>query len=213
MKKLSLIVALAVVLTIGGVFATWTYDDGTADKGTGTTGVGITAIVGETAKGKISVSAPTTLNIHNGGSYVTAWSTVESDLVTITFTPGDTASDEIKANGIGYTVKIEEDFGSVTIGEDSIDILTIPTATFDLTQGTDGSFTATFNLRSKVSVTAATLDTSEKHGDYSDALASHTGHKERRFRCPTAYTRQNPYVVCCTRSASALGCSPSRPCR
>ena len=39
--------------------------------------------------------------------------------------------------------------------------------------------------------------------------ASHTGQSEAKFHFPTFCTRWNRYVACCTRSASALWCSPS----
>lgn len=170
MKKLSLIVAMAVILTIGGVFATWTYNDGTATAGTDTAGITITGLATSTPKGTISVSVGE-LKIHNDGSYNTVWDTTPDDTVTITFTPGATAADAIVNNGIGYTVTIEENFGTVKIGSDTIDIISIPVATFDLTQGDKASnFKATFNLRDKVNVTAAKLDTSAKHGTYSAAL-------------------------------------------
>lgn len=166
MKKLSLIVALAVVLTVGGVFATWAYNDGAATGGNDTSSITINAATTTTPKGEISVSVGD-LKIKNDGSYKTVWDETVDDTVTITFTPGTYASDDTKANGIEYTVTITESFGEATIGSTTVDIVTIGEGTFNLAKGKS----ATFRLRDKVNLTAATLDTSAKHGQYTTALS------------------------------------------
>ena len=109
MKKLSVLVALMLIITVGGVYATWDYFQyvtGTANEGKTTiTTIALTDkdVSGEdssTAKGTISVT-PSTLTIsisdsdndHVGEFHV-------SDDITGTFTPADNATQDVKDNGI-----------------------------------------------------------------------------------------------------------------
>lgn len=63
MKKLSLIVAMAVILTIGGVFATWTYPGGGVSNTNGSVGIAMTGIVDDAAAGEIQIISMPTFTI------------------------------------------------------------------------------------------------------------------------------------------------------
>ena len=109
MKKLSVLVALMLIITVGGVYATWNYFQyvtGTATQAETTiTMIALTDKVeaGEdssTPKGTISVS-PSNLTISiddDSGDHVGEFHV--SDNITVHFEPADNATDAVKANGI-----------------------------------------------------------------------------------------------------------------
>ncbi len=97
MKKLSIVAALALVTTVGGVYAAWTYAGGEkAIKADGSKGITITQGVESGASGTLAVSTPNVMKIDDVGSlsnedellnYTPGWS---SDCVgdfVFTFTP------------------------------------------------------------------------------------------------------------------------------
>ncbi|MBQ7236428.1 MAG: hypothetical protein IJX03_04665 [Clostridia bacterium] len=57
MKKLSVIISLALVITIGGVFAAWNYSNGTATGITTTRALDMASITTTVEKGKITANS------------------------------------------------------------------------------------------------------------------------------------------------------------
>lgn len=109
MKKLSVLIALALVLTIGGAYATWTYANGAVTLPNQSENVGI-SMGTKDYSGSVGSVAVTTLP-----SFVVEPVADKSDYHTnlegsgnlvLTFTPDDHASDDIKTGGSPVKVKI-----------------------------------------------------------------------------------------------------------
>lgn len=105
MKKLSVLIALALCLTIGGVYAAWNYSQGNVQTAFGNIAVGqnhqisITEAITDNSKGTISVDA-TNLKfvIDDTGSHVAGLTITGS--VKVSFTPNAGADEEVATNGI-----------------------------------------------------------------------------------------------------------------
>ena len=102
MKKLTVIIALMLVVTIGGVYATWNYAQGSVAKVDkyldGSTK--ITDKVVTTAKGTISVdTSAVEIIIDDANNDHVAELSVTGDIV-ITFTPNEGADANVATNGI-----------------------------------------------------------------------------------------------------------------
>ncbi len=153
MKKLSVLIALILCVTIGGVYAAWSYTGSTMTAVDRTLSHGLTAAVSE---GDVGVFAITHNDIDVSidqtakGDYTAKL--VISGSVTVTFTPNDGApadviDNAIPAEAILYTKNAEDNqyLGSniYTVNDGSIDL--------SWTKGADGVFTAT--------ITAAQIDT------------------------------------------------------
>ena len=104
MKKLSLLVALAMLITVGGVYATWDYAEKVAEiKTVEMPGViQMTDYTNASAKGTIAVDAThlSVLISDSDDNFRPEISFDADDYVVITFTPDDKASNDVKANGI-----------------------------------------------------------------------------------------------------------------
>lgn len=103
MKKLGLLAALALVTTVGGVYATWNYVGSDPSSPASTTKtLTITQGVVSGSTGKLEVTTPSTLIIDDAGNYVPGWGDqCDGDLV-ITFTPGKGAPEAT----FQYTINI-----------------------------------------------------------------------------------------------------------
>ena len=103
MKKLSLLIALALILSIGGVYATWNYAQGDAvdvnaylDGSTKITD----AVVNATAKGTITVDTSNfSLTIDDETNDHVA-ELIKDGYIDITFTPSTGADADVAADGI-----------------------------------------------------------------------------------------------------------------
>lgn len=108
-KKLSTLVALATVVTIGGVYATWTFAEGQAPTASTTVNVAMTGATSSTEKGTLSVMVMGengfTLAIDDSDNNHIA-EIMKSGVVTVTFTPSATASEDVKTNGIDVSCVI-----------------------------------------------------------------------------------------------------------
>lgn len=106
MKKISLLIALCLILTIGGVYAAWNYAQGNVtnaidsmDVGTGKNIYITEAVVGN-AKGTINVDAnAATIVIDNADNNHVAEVDYSGDIV-ITFTPNAGADPDVISDGI-----------------------------------------------------------------------------------------------------------------
>ncbi|MBQ9715946.1 MAG: hypothetical protein IJV77_06025 [Clostridia bacterium] len=136
MKKLSLIMAMVLIVTIGGVYATWTYNEGTVEGVTENLKVEMAGTSLSTTKGLISFSmSEVKLEIDDAEGAINdykadlAWSTGASNIL-IKFTPNAHAS----VTGIKLKVTITENFGSAEVktsidatSKTSVDIFTFAT--------------------------------------------------------------------------------------
>ena len=101
--KLAAVALLATAVTIGGVYATWTFAEGNTSAANTTVNVAMTGVNATTEKGTLSVMVMGT----NG--FTVAVDDANNDhfpdikktgVITVTFTPSASASDDVKAYGI-----------------------------------------------------------------------------------------------------------------
>lgn len=126
MKKLKFLIVFALILVIGGVYATWTYagTDTTPDSQT----ISLTLVGSDTSatKGKITVNTSgLTIKIDQKDDTYAAEIIVEGK-ITATFTPATT--DASTANGILMQFKLTDNTGMWGLTEgDKADIFTVDT--------------------------------------------------------------------------------------
>lgn len=100
MKKISALIALAMVVTIGGVYATWNYATGAVASVDTTASVVLTEKVVETPKGTIAIDASSLeMAIDDTNGDYDAELVIDGD-VKVTFTPSSIAPEDVKTNGI-----------------------------------------------------------------------------------------------------------------
>ncbi len=107
MKKLSVIISLALVITIGGVFAAWNYSNGAATGITTTRALDMASTTTTVEKGKITANSTgmtlivdddKSVNPQTGTSFKAVL--VGTGSINVTFTPDDSADPTVKQNGI-----------------------------------------------------------------------------------------------------------------
>jgi len=138
MKKFSLIAAMALCVTIGGVYATWNYSQGdVATKQNFLLPSMETAVTG-TSKGTIEIDlnnvAVKVDDSNNDHKAELVWS---GDYIIVTFTPAQGADSAVATNGIQmtYTISVTENW---TYGDPEVHVLTVNQATV---QGANVSYT------------------------------------------------------------------------
>ena len=101
--KMALIATLCTAVTIGGVYATWTFAQNNAASANTTVNVAMTGVNASTEKGTLSVMVmgangfTLAVDDSNNDHYADI---KKEGVVTITFTPAASASDDVKNNGI-----------------------------------------------------------------------------------------------------------------
>lgn len=157
--KLALLALLSTVVTVGGVYATWTFAEGNTAASHTTTTVGMTGVNASTEKGSLSVMAATYKALIDDSDNNHLPDLKTEGTVTITFTPSASASEDIKANGIDVKFVISyvaNAGGPATLeewvydGTQIFDITYTATTPYhldkeDAVKGTDGVFTWTIN--------------------------------------------------------------------
>ena len=107
MKKVSILIALALLLTVGGVYATWIYAGApTTSRTNDHTAIGITGSAATNTKGVISITNTIEILIDDdafvrpgvGDAYKAVF--VGNGQMTVTFTPSSGADAAVVANGI-----------------------------------------------------------------------------------------------------------------
>lgn len=172
MKKLTIIVALMLIVTIGGVYATWNYAQGDVSKVDKylDSVTKITDKVVTTSKGTISVdSTNLSIVIDDANNDHTAELSV-TGYVQITFTPNDGADADVIANGI----KLKYSMSNTGLTHNGDDIFTYATGDVALNGG---------NATKSIQIPAADLGITLKNAislptvaDYEAFKASlHTG--------------------------------------
>ena len=199
MKKLSVLIALALCLTIGGAYAGWTYVTGLATPAAGTP-FGITmgdvTLDNSGSVGQLSASFTSAITVEPDDGETTVTPEIDytpvlaangsSDLV-VKFVPAETASKTVKTNGVAVTVTLEitTAYGSFN-GSDVLTLAANPkfvveagTGAGNTTDGkwkaeTDGSFTYTITANEIISKivlnTSKDLLTIEDYNAYKTAI-------------------------------------------
>lgn len=181
MKKFSLLIALALLLTVSGVYATWVYSqsddvaDITGAKAITMTEATFTGTYGTFAVDSSSVSllvdpkGATGSDLHTTALYITG------DVI-ITFTPNSYAPDSVKRNGVPATFQFGLSNDNWTY--ETRKILTVDTAKHDISWGTpgaDGVFTYTISaaaLADYLTLTEFLLDTKADYDAYDKVLTN-----------------------------------------
>ncbi len=178
MKKLSVLIALALVLTIGGAYAAWSYSTGlpTDKTATGTLTMGTKVEDNSTPYGTYAVSSVPTITVEPASTtdYTTTLDPSE-EVFTVTFTPDADAPDTVKANALATQVVV-----TVTAAGSYNSNPMIAAATdnrIDLTwsENDDGSFTATVTaaqIANCLDLTENVLPNPEAYNAYNTALAA-----------------------------------------
>ena len=177
MKKISLLIALVLCLTISGVYATWVYSqsDDVADI-TGAKAITMTEATFTGTYGTYSVDSSNLTMVvdpKEGTAHTTSL-VIEGDLV-IRFTPNTYAPDEVKTSGVASTFAFS--LSNAAWNYDNTPIMTIDTDKHNITwvPANDGTFTYTIsaqNLANYVFLTEFTLDTKADYDAYDRVLTN-----------------------------------------
>lgn len=178
MKKLSLLVALALLITVGGVYATWTYTQTTdvADESVHMS-LNLTNVTYEGSYGTYEIikdGLSMLIDPKEGTTHTTALK-ITGNLV-IKFTPATYAPVEVKNGGVESTFQFSLTNPNWKYGVTDIVTLKHP-GTHDITwtPQPDGSFTYTMDaaaLAGHIELTEVTLDTKTNYDAYNTALGT-----------------------------------------
>ena len=144
MKKLSLLIALILCVTVGGVYANWVYSGSTdvLDQ-TKMKSINLTDITESGEFGTYTLNADNLLiKIDQANENYHAKLVVEGS-VTVTFKPGENVSPSIKANGVPTTLTINSDDAWTYEGKTFLTINTLKNV-IDIDWGTADSSTGVF---------------------------------------------------------------------
>ena len=197
MKRLSVLVALLLCVTIGGVYATWTYA-GTNDIADAFAEAKVTIADAELtgANGTYKITSNLVLVIDQANNAHEAELKFESNdsnpiHLTITFTPAVNAPQDIKTNAVPselyfglttpmqYKMDADGNYSATGTPTDIFALAHVSNGTLDVNitwvPNGDGSFTATFDeafLRSQIALSQTfVLDTKAEHDAFREALA------------------------------------------
>ena len=176
MKKIGLIIGMALCVTVGGVYATWTYTQNTdvADETVNMT-MNLTDVAYSGSYGTYKIDTTNlTLKIDpkTGTTHTTALYT-EGQIV-ISFTPNSVAPAEVKTNGVASTFQFGltnpnwkyEDKYIATLKHNDAEAITWGTPV-------DGIFYYTISaaeIHDHIALTEFTLDTKAKYDAYNTVL-------------------------------------------
>ncbi|MBO5206641.1 MAG: hypothetical protein J6K44_04560 [Clostridia bacterium] len=175
-KRLSLIITLALCLTVGGVYATWTYAEGQIQPSSGTASLTIEAAANEGEAGTINVDTNSlSITVENGGSYNTILSVTGNITVTLTPTPETDPSllPSLLPTSFSWTITLTEAAEEATYGGQKI--LTVTGTT---KYGTFENNTATItaaDIEELITLTEFTLKNTEEHESYKNVIEAIDG--------------------------------------
>lgn len=182
MKKLSVLIALMLCITIGGVYATWTYTQTTdvADESVGAA-MNLTGVAYAGSYGTYEIDKTTlvlTIDPKNGTSHTT--SLLVAGEIVVKFTPSNVAPVEIKESGVPTTFSFALSNDAWTFddghGGGPKNIIALKHAgSHDVVWNPvgDGTFTFTLtaaNIAEHLELTEFVLDTKTLYDEYTVAL-------------------------------------------
>ena len=200
MKKVGGLIALATVVTIGGVYATWTYSNGELDIADVTkemviemdaatiTGVSGTYSVTSNVSFSIDQAGTNTEDINFHKAILNIRTTDnEAPYITITFTPSENADSTIKENAVEseyyfattttmqYAMATNGDYDANGTKKDIFKFPTSENGPVDIqwTKQADGTFTYTFDeaaIKAAVQIDDFILDTKAEHDAFKSVL-------------------------------------------
>ena len=181
MRKLSFLIALCTLLTVGGVYATWTYTQNTdvADESIGMS-MNLTGVAYSGSYGTFNIdtsSLKLTIDPKPGTTHITSL-LAEGEIV-ITFTPNSVAPENVKENGVDATFafSLSNSNWQYDDGEGARNIVTLAhDGTEDIDWGTpdsNGVFTYTISAAeflNHIQLGEFLLDTKAEYDAFSIAL-------------------------------------------
>ena len=177
MKKLSVLIALMLCVTIGGVYATWTYTqsedvaDESVNMSLNLTNVTYVGTYGTYEIDKTGLSM--TIDPKPGTTHTTSL-VIAGDLV-IRFTPSTYAPEEIKNGAVPSTFQFKlSNANWLYNGEQIVTLDGAVPHDITWTPAGDGSFTCTLDadeIAHHISLTEFTLDTKADYDAYNTALS------------------------------------------
>lgn len=198
MKKVGGLIALATVVTIGGVYATWTYSNGALDIADVTkemviemdaatiTGVSGTYSVTSNVSFSIDQAGTNTEDINFHKAILNIKTTDnEAPYITITFTPSENADSTIKKNAVDSeyyfttttTMQYAMTNGDYDANGTKTDIFRFPTSStaqpIQWEKQANGTFTYTFDqvaIEAAVQINDFILDTKAEHDAFKSVL-------------------------------------------
>lgn len=178
MKKFGTIIALATFMTVGGVYATFNYAQGTANEASTSLIPTIEGVGTTTSKGTITINSNFVISIDDEGelngeanNYFTKMET--SGEFKVVFTPEVGADADVRDNGIALEMKLEIT-GTNTYKDNNVDkeIFTLNTTTnpVALNSGNKILGSYTVDLASYISLTRIELKTLAEYNAYKTQL-------------------------------------------
>ena len=175
MKKFGTIIALATLMTVGGVYATFNYAQGTASEASTSLNPTIEGVGTTTSKGKIEINSTFAIKVDDEGqlngeanNYFTKMQT--SGEFKVVFTPEVGADADVRDHGISLKMKLEIT-GTNTYNNQDIFTLNMTTNPVVLNNGDKilGSYTVV-DLASYISLTRIELKTLAEYNAYKTQL-------------------------------------------
>jgi len=184
MRKLSILVALILCVTIGGVYATWSYPGADVADGHHEVVVELEQATLGGSSGSYAIESNLRIGIDQTGvgdySAKLLFQSANSDdpYIKLTFTPSDLAPDDVKANGLDSEFYLVTTTDMQYNGDDIFTFSNPSDGTFtkNVTWTKEGnSFTCTYNLADIEEMITLSkdfvLDTKAKYDEFSAALA------------------------------------------
>lgn len=168
MKKISILIALALILTIGGVYATWNYAQGDVESVELDAVVSLTDKVVDTPKGEIAVDmSGLSISIDDTNGDYAAELIIAGD-IDITFTASDIAPADVKTNGLKmqYTIAVN------TCEYEDVQVITVETDPIAINSGA-ATFTATITadeLMDAITLADISLPTVDDYDDFKTVI-------------------------------------------
>lgn len=115
MKKLSLLIALCMLLSIGGVYATWVYTDATMEAGHHHFGLNMASVTSGVSKGSIAVLAAAEgastlkISLDDLGERDYVAEAVINGHIDIIFLPNGSGSQDVLDNGVELQIEVVQE--------------------------------------------------------------------------------------------------------
>ena len=178
MKKLSILIALMLIISIGGVYATWTYTQSTdvADESLNMS-LNLTNVTYEGTYGTYEIDKSNltmVIDPKEGTTHVTALK-ITGNLV-IKFTPAAYAPEDVKNNAVDSTFQFKLSNENWTYNNQKVVTLKhTEKHAIEWQKQADGTFTYTMDaaaLANHITLTEFTLDTKTEYDAYNKVLAN-----------------------------------------